>query len=118
MDTKTPVIELNQLIRRYGKLEAVNGLSLTVRPGRCYGFFGRNGAGKTTTIKCLLNLLRPTSGSVRVFGMDPHREEVAVKASLAYVPDHVAFYPWMTVGDTLAYLASFRGHWNGRTEQE
>ena len=47
-------------------------------PGRCYGFFGRNGAGKTTTIKCLLNLLRPTSGSARVFGLDPARDEVGV----------------------------------------
>ena len=74
MGTKTPVIELNQLIRRYGKLEAVNGLSLTVQPGRCYGFFGRNGAGKTTTIKCLLNLLQPSSGTVRVFGLDPQRQ--------------------------------------------
>src|SRR5271166_1895425 len=67
METNPPVIQLNQLSRRYGKVEAVNGLSLTVRPGRCYGFFGRNGAGKTTTIKCLLNLLQPGSGSVRVF---------------------------------------------------
>jgi ABC-type multidrug transport system ATPase subunit len=65
----TPVIEIQNLTRRYGKLDAVNGLSLTVRPGRCYGFFGRNGAGKTTTIKCLLNLLRPSSGAVRVFGL-------------------------------------------------
>jgi ABC-2 type transport system ATP-binding protein len=108
----TPVIEIKDLSRRYGKLDAVNGLNLTVRPGRCYGFFGRNGAGKTTTIKCLLNLLRPTSGSVRVFGLDPQRNEVAVKSRLAYVPDAVAFYPWMTVRDTLDYLASFRAHWN------
>jgi ABC-2 type transport system ATP-binding protein len=108
----TPVIEIQNLSRRYGKHDAVNGLSLTVRPGRCYGFFGRNGAGKTTTIKCLLNLLRPTSGAVRVFGLDPQRHEVAVKSRLAYVPDAVAFYPWMTVRDTLDYLASFRPHWN------
>ena len=45
----------------------MNGLTLRVAPGRCYGFFGRNGAGKTTTIKCLLNLIRPTSGFARVF---------------------------------------------------
>ena len=63
-------------------------LSLRVQPGRCYGFFGRNGAGKTTTIKCLLNLLRPTSGSVSVFGLDPAKDEVAVKSRLSYVPDH------------------------------
>jgi ABC-2 type transport system ATP-binding protein len=96
----------------------VNGLSLSVKPGRCYGFFGRNGAGKTTTIKCLLNLLRPTSGSVRVFGLDPQKDEVAVKSRIAYVPDAVAFYPWMTVRDTLNYLASFRTNWNRDIEAD
>src|SRR4249919_1436811 len=118
MTNSTPVIEIKNLARRYGKLDAVNGLYLTVQPGRCYGFFGRNGAGKTTTIKCLLNLLRPTSGSVRVFGLDPQADEVAVKSRLAYVPDAVAFYPWMTVRDTLNYLASFRTHWNRDLEAD
>jgi ABC-2 type transport system ATP-binding protein len=118
MNTETPVIEIKDLTRRYGKLEAVNQLNLTVRAGRCYGFFGRNGAGKTTTIKCLLNLLRPASGSVRVFGLDPQQDEVAVKSRLAYVPDAVAFYPWMTVRDTLAYLASFRANWNRGIEAD
>ena len=112
-----PVIEIRHLVRRYGRTDAVNGLNLRVQPGRCYGFFGRNGAGKTTTIKCLLNLLRPTSGEARVFGLDPARHEVAVKSRLAYVPDNVAFYPWMTVRDTLDYFASFRGHWNRDTER-
>jgi ABC-2 type transport system ATP-binding protein len=116
--SENPVIEIKNLTRRYGKLDAVNGLSLNVRAGRCYGFFGRNGAGKTTTIKCLLNLLRPTSGSVRVFGLDPQRDEVAVKSRLAYVPDAVAFYPWMTVRDSLDYLASFRAHWNRDIEND
>ncbi|MGB8355812.1 MAG: ABC transporter ATP-binding protein [Chthoniobacteraceae bacterium] len=118
MNTETPIIEIQNLTRRYGKLDAVNGLSLNVRPGKCYGFFGRNGAGKTTTIKCLLNLLRPDSGKVRVFGIDPQKDEVAVKSRLAYVPDVVAFYPWMTVRDTLEYLASFRRHWNGGIEAD
>ncbi len=112
MSTHTPAIEISNLVRRYGRTDAVNGLDLRVDPGRCYGFFGRNGAGKTTTIKCLLNLLRPTSGSARVFGFDPRRDEVRVKERLAYVPDFVAFYPWMTVGETLAYLAAFRQRWN------
>jgi ABC-2 type transport system ATP-binding protein len=114
----TPVIEIQNLARRYGKLEAVQGLSLSVQPGCCYGFFGRNGAGKTTTIKCLLNLLRPTSGSVRVFGLDPRQHEVEVKSRITYVPDAVAFYPWMTVRDTLDYLASFRKHWNKDIEAD
>src|SRR3984885_9127685 len=118
MNNNPPVIEIQNLVRRYGKNDAVDGLSLTVPAGKCYGFFGRNGAGKTTTIKCLLNLLRPDSGSVRVFGLDPRRDEVAVKSRLAYVPDMVAFYPWMTVRDTLAYLASFRQNWNRDIEND
>lgn len=113
-----PVIEITDLVRRYGKLDAVNGLSLRVARGRCYGFFGRNGAGKTTTIKCLLNLLRPSSGSVRMFGLDPSRQEVPVKSRLSYVPDVVAFYPWMTVEETLRFVASFRGHWNRKIEED
>ncbi len=118
MNPETSVIQIQNLVRRYGKQDAVDGLSLHVRAGKCYGFFGRNGAGKTTTIKCLLNLLRPDSGTVRVFGLDPRQEEVAVKARLAYVPDMVAFYPWMSVSDTLSYLASFRQNWNRDIEQD
>jgi ABC-type multidrug transport system ATPase subunit len=118
MTTETPVIEINGLVRRYGRTDAVNGIDLRVQPGRCYGFFGRNGAGKTTTIKCLLNLLRPTRGDAKLFGLDPARHEVAVKSRLAYVPDHVAFYPWMSVRATLDYFASFREHWNLNTERE
>jgi len=114
----SPIIELKGLTRRFGHLEAVNGLNITVQPGRCYGFFGRNGAGKTTTIKCLLNLLQPTSGTARLFGLDPQRQEVAVKSRLSYVPDTVAFYPWMTVDDTLRFIASFRQHWNRETEAD
>lgn len=109
-------IDVRNLVRRYGRTEAVNGLNLRVPRGRCYGFFGRNGAGKTTTIKCLLNLLRPTSGEVAVFGLDPRRQEVAVKDKVAYVPDRVAFYPWMTVRGTLDYFSSFRSRWNSTIE--
>jgi ABC-2 type transport system ATP-binding protein len=117
MNPQTPAIEIDNLVRRYGRTDAVDGLSLRVEPGRCYGFFGRNGAGKTTTIKCLLNLLRPTSGTVKVFGLDPARDEVAVKSRIAYVPDQVAFYPWMTVRETLDYCGSFRATWNQQTER-
>jgi ABC-type sugar transport system ATPase subunit len=79
-------------------------LTLNVQAGQCYGLFGRNGAGKTTTMKCLLNLLRPQRGQVRVFGLDPAMHEVEVKRSLSYVPVQVAFYPWMSVRETLDYL--------------
>src|SRR5690349_7247253 len=118
MDSATPVIQIENLAYAYGRAEAVHDLSLKVQPGRCYGLFGRNGAGKTTTMKCLLNLLRPRGGSVRVFGLEPSKHEVEVKSRLAYVPDFVAFYPWMTVRETLDYLASFRSRWNRVTEQD
>jgi ABC-2 type transport system ATP-binding protein len=118
MNIDPSIIEIQNLTRSYGKHDAVNGLSLNVRSGKCYGFFGRNGADKTTTIKCLLNLLRPTAGSVNVFGLDPQRNEIAVKSRLAYVPDVVAFYPGMTVRDTLEYFASFRKHWNRDIEND
>jgi ABC-2 type transport system ATP-binding protein len=118
MNSPTPAIQIENLAYAYGRAEAVHDLSLKVRPGRCYGLFGRNGAGKTTTMKCLLNLLRPQRGQVSVFGFDPAKTEVAVKSRLAYVPDQVVFYPWMSVRETLDYLASFRERWNRKTEQE
>ena len=118
MNSTTPAIEIEHLAYAYGKAEAVHDLSLQVMPGRCYGLFGRNGAGKTTTMKCLLNLLRPQRGLVRVFGLDPAKAEVEVKRRLAYVPDQLAFYPWMTVRETLDYLTSFRERWNRKTERE
>src|SRR6476661_8475186 len=113
-----PAIEISHLAYKYGRAEAVHDLSLRVPRGRCFGLFGRNGAGKTTTMKCLLNLLQPQSGQIRVFGLNPGKEEVAVKRCLSYVPDQVAFYPWMTVRETLDYLASFRARWNRATEKQ
>jgi len=118
MNPSIPAIEVKDLVYAYGRSDAVHGLNLSVPVGRCYGLFGRNGAGKTTTMKCLLNLLRPRGGGVRLFGLDPAKHEVEVKRRLAYVPDHVAFYPWMTVRETLDYLASFRDRWNRDTEHD
>jgi ABC-2 type transport system ATP-binding protein len=118
MNAPNLAIAINNLNYAYGKADAVHDLTIEVPRGRCYGLFGRNGAGKTTTMKCLLNLLRPRGGIVRVFGMDPNQHEVEVKRKIAYVPDYVAFYPWMTVRETLDYLASFRSHWNRDTEND
>lgn len=112
----TSVIEIRDLVHRYGRTEALHGLTFSVERGRCHGIFGRNGAGKTTAIKCLLNLLRPHSGRVQVFGLNPRRHEAEIKSRLAYVPDFVAFYPWMSVRDALDYQASFRDHWNRSAE--
>lgn len=118
MTASIPAIDIQNLAYAYGHAEAVHDISLRVQPGKCYGLFGRNGAGKTTTMKCLLNLLRPRQGQVRVFGMNPAEREVDVKRRLAYVPDQLSFYPWMTVKETLDYFASFRTSWNRRIQQE
>jgi len=118
MNEPTAIIEIKALRYDYGKTEAVHDFNLTVHAGRCYGLFGRNGAGKTTMMKCVLNLLRPQGGSVRLFGLDPAKHEVEVKRRLAYVPDYVAFYPWMSVRETLDYLSSFRAHWNQNLEHD
>lgn len=114
----TPAVEIRGLVRRYGKTDAVDGLNLTVRQGRCYGLFGRNGAGKSTTMKCLLNHLRPSAGSIKVFGKDPQFDEVGVKTHIGYVPEVVAFHPWMTVREVLEYSASFRRHWSKVVEAD
>ena len=115
---EVPAVEIRGLVRRYGKTDAVDGLNLTVRQGRCYGLFGRNGAGKSTTMKCLLNHLRPTGGTVQVFGKEPQYDEVGVKTHIGYVPEVVAFHPWMTVRDVLDYSASFRRHWSKEIEMD
>jgi len=117
MSESAPAIVISHLAYAYGRSEAVHDFSVTVPRGKCYGLFGRNGAGKTTTMKCLLNLLRPRAGRLAVLGMDPTGQEVEVKRRLAYVPDQVAFYPWMSVRETLDYLASFRSHWNREIER-
>src|SRR5512133_2799893 len=119
MNSTTPVIQIEGLSYAYGgRQEAVHDFNLKIEAGRCYGLFGRNGAGKTTTIKCLLDLLHPAQGTVRVCGLDPARDPVEVKRRLAYVPDNVAFYPWMSIRETLDYLASFRPHWNRAIERD
>ncbi|MGI8905435.1 MAG: ABC transporter ATP-binding protein [Candidatus Sumerlaeaceae bacterium] len=114
----TPAVEIRGLVRRYGKTEAVDGLNLTVRQGRCFGLFGRNGAGKSTTMKCLLNHLRPSAGVVKVFGKEPQYDEVGVKTHIGYVPEVVAFHPWMSAREVLDYSASFRRHWNRDVEMD
>jgi len=114
----TPAIQVENLTYAYGRSEAVRDFNMTVQPGRCYGLFGRNGAGKTTTMKCLLNLLRPQRGQVRIFGMDPAKQEVEAKSRLAYVPDQIGLYPWMSIREMLDYLASFRSRWNKQTEED
>lgn len=112
------VIELKNLEVRYGARDAVKGLDLEVQPGTCHALFGRNGAGKTSTLRALLGLVPPNSGSLSLFGLDVKRHEREVKERLAWVPDSPAFYPWMTVRETLEFTASMRTKWDRELEQQ
>jgi ABC-2 type transport system ATP-binding protein len=102
-------IEISGLVRTFGRVQALDGLDLTVRAGEVHGFLGPNGAGKTTTIRVLLGLLRATDGDVRLLGGDPWADAVALHRRLAYVPGDVTLWPSLTGGEVIDLLGRLRG---------
>src|SRR5262249_20911246 len=100
-----PVIETENLTKRYRNLIAVNGLSFGVDQGEIFGFLGPNGAGKTTTILMLLGLTEPSGGRVRVCGFDPAREALEVKRRVGYLPENPGFYDDLSGREKLRYIA-------------
>lgn len=93
----------------YGEQKAVDQLTLTIEKGEVFGLLGPNGAGKSTTILMLLGLIEPTSGTIRVNGIDPVRNPLEVKRQVGYLPDNLGFYPQMTGLDNLLYIGSLNG---------
>ena len=104
-----PVIRAYSLTKEYGGTRGVVELEFTVGPGEVFGFLGPNGAGKTTTIRLMLDLIRPTSGRVELFGLDSRRESVAIRRRLGYVPGDLRLYEHLTGRELLAYFAALRG---------
>lgn len=102
------VIEACSLSKNYGSERGVGGLDFSVLPGEVYGLLGPNGAGKTTTIRLLLDLIRPTSGSVRVFGTNP-RASAALRRRIGYLPGDLRLYEHLSGRSQLAYFAGLRG---------
>ena len=102
-------IETHALTKRYGAARGIDGVTLAVEQGAFYGFIGPNGAGKSTTIRTLLGLLRPTSGSAKVLGMDVSTRREKLLARVGYLPSESAFYPGMRVRDVLRLSAGLRG---------
>ncbi len=96
------------LKKSYGSTRALRGLDLEVKSGEIFGFLGPNGAGKTTTIRCLLDLIRPNGGTVRVLGVDPQKDPVEVRTRTGYLPGELHFDENMTVEGALRYLNSLR----------
>ncbi|HEX6854598.1 MAG TPA: ABC transporter ATP-binding protein [Streptosporangiaceae bacterium] len=103
------VIQIDALSKRYGRVQALDGLSLDVRAGEVLGFLGPNGAGKTTTLRLLMGYLRPTAGSARVLGLDCWRDSVAVHTRTGYLPGDVRLWPRMSVQAIAGHLARLRG---------
>jgi ABC-2 type transport system ATP-binding protein len=103
------VIQTTRLSKHYGSARGIADVTLTVERGEVFGFLGPNGAGKTTTIRTLLDLLHPTSGSARVFGLDSRRDSRAIRARLGNLPGDFAYEPRMTGRELLTFFARVRG---------
>ena len=101
------VIEVKNLKKYYGASRGVEDGSFTVEEGAFFGFIGPNGAGKSTTIRALLALIRPTSGSAAIFGMDAIKRAPEIAREVGYLPSEVFYYDGMRVGELLRYAASF-----------
>lgn len=103
------VIETNNLTKQYGEQKSVANLSIHVKKGRIYGLLGRNGAGKTTTMKMLLGLTSPTSGEVRIFDKNMHRNEKRILSRIGNLIESPGFYPNLTGTENLKIMARLRG---------
>ncbi|MGM9655036.1 MAG: ABC transporter ATP-binding protein, partial [Butyricicoccaceae bacterium] len=97
------------LTKYYGRARGIEKLDLTVEEGEFFGFIGPNGAGKSTTIRTLLGLIRPTSGSASVLGLDIEKDRQRILSQVGYLPAEAAFYPGMRVGEVLRLSAGLRG---------
>jgi len=102
-------IEINNLTKMYGNHVGVKDLSLTVHKGEIMGFLGPNGAGKTTTIRCCLALIAKTAGEITIFGLDSHRDAVAIRKKTGYLPGDFGLIPSVKVRSYLKYLLSLNG---------
>ncbi|OZD79931.1 ABC transporter ATP-binding protein [Rhodococcus sp. 05-339-2] len=105
----TDAIAVDGLVKTFGSVRALDGLSLHVPTGEVHGFLGPNGAGKSTTIRILLGLIRATKGDVRLLGSDPWTDTVALHRRLAYVPGDVTLWPSLTGGEVIDLLGRMRG---------
>ena len=107
-----PVISVTELTRRFGASTALDSVSLSMPRGAVYGLVGANGAGKTTLIKHTLGLLRPDSGSVRVFGLDPVADPVAVLSRIGYLSEENDLPGWMRIDELMRYSRAFYPAWD------
>ncbi len=111
----SPVLFAQALTKSYGRVQALRGVDLEVQRGEVFGFLGPNGAGKTTTIRILLDLIRPNGGTVRVLGLDPQKDSLAVRTRCGYLPGELHLEEGETVETILRQFNALRGgkaDWN------
>jgi ABC-2 type transport system ATP-binding protein len=105
----TEIIEAQGLVKKFGRVRALDGLDLSVSAGEVHGFLGPNGSGKSTTIRVLLGLMRASEGTVSVLGLDPWTDLVKTHRDIAYVPGDVSLWPTLTGGECVDLLGDLRG---------
>lgn len=114
----TNVVEVQGLVRQFGGTRALDSVDFRATQGLVHGLVGVNGAGKTTLIKHLLGLLRPTRGTVRVFGLDPVRDPVNVLRRVGYLSEHREMPEWMQVDELLRYTEAYYPSWDMKYARE
>src|SRR5262249_5902933 len=102
------MLEVRDVTKRFGAVEAVSGIGFAVGEGEIVGFLGPNGAGKTTTMRILAGIFPPTSGEGRIAGHDPQRHPLACRRAVGYFPGHAPHYPELTVGGYLRLVARLK----------
>ena len=107
-----PLIDISGLMKSFGTTQVLRGIDLTIAKGSVTGLLGKNGAGKSTLLKCLLGLLKVSSGDVRILGEDPWHLSAGAKAGIGYVAQEVSLYSWMRVRQIIDYTAAFYPRWN------
>src|SRR5947199_730776 len=109
MTTPEPVIVIDNFHKSYGKIQGVKGISMRVEQGEILGFLGPNGAGKTSTIRCMLDVIRPTSGTLRVLGLDAQRDKMELHQRIGYLPGDVRLPGQMTGKQVINYFSRLQG---------
>jgi len=112
------IVDVNDLSRSFGGKAALDGVTFRAAAGQVYGLVGSNGAGKTTLLKHLLGLLRATSGSVRVFGLDPVRDPVGVLSRVGYLSEERELPEWMRIDELMNYTQAFHPTWDASYAHE
>jgi len=105
----TPVLALERVVKSFGTVRAVDGLTMEVAPGEMFGLIGPDGAGKTTTLRMMCGLLRPDAGHVRLFGADPFRARHISVESVGYVSQRFSLYGDLTIDENVAFFARLHG---------